>query len=340
MTTRANQQLPATVRDALVWLQEQMTQVRDQMARMQQETDESLGRLGGLQERVDELYESVGHATRQASAVTGLQAEVAEAREIASQLRERLTATDLRQQEAARQREADSERERGARTELARRMDDMTLTATDIDQRMNSLETAQQQHREAAIALRREADELRSATTGLQSRETALSEMIRRLETSLTAIETRTGDSERASETLSEHLHLAIEQSRRVEQRIETDVMERLAAIDGLGEQIDVLRAERTRWDARLQTMEVRLDRVDEAVAEQVSLTTKLHGRLQGIDARIVQLQADLTGLGETVVAQFVRFGQTLERQRRRQVGDLEREIRELRQHATRLSEE
>ena len=47
--------LPSTsVRDALVWLQEQMTELRDMATRLQQDNAQSLGTVAGLNERVDD----------------------------------------------------------------------------------------------------------------------------------------------------------------------------------------------------------------------------------------------------------------------------------------------
>ena len=338
MTTRADQE--TAVRDALVWLQEQMTQVRDQMAHLQQEADDALGRLTSLQEQVDEVHGGQAQAEQLGGAVGNLRAEIGEVRELAAQLRERLSSADLRQEEAARQRDLEVERERQARTALAQRLDDLNETGTAVEQRMNVLVEAQRRYQEAAISLRQEADALRATVSGLQSRESTHAEALHRLEAGLGGLDARAGELEHIHEAMAERLQLAAEHGRQLEREIGAIVMPRLEGIDEVAEQMNVLRAERARFESRLQALELRLDRADEVVEEQTGMAAKLQGRLQGVDERLAQLQADLTGLNETVVTQMVRFGQTLERQKRRQMGDLEREIRELKQHATRLSEE
>ncbi len=339
-TSRADQQLPSTMRDALVWLQEQMTQVRDRVARLQQDTDESMSRLAALHERIDELGAGLAGADREGRGIATIRGEVGELRELASQLQQRLASADLRQQKTERLHALDSERERQARSELAKRIDDLSQPALAIEARMNVLEEAQNHQREISATLRQEADGLRSATTDLQGGQSSLSETASRLEARLSALEGRADESARVADRIAERAQLAAERGRRLEKQLDTIVAERLSALDELSEQIGVLRAERARFESRLQATEQRLDRDDELVTEQESRSTQLLGRLKAVDERLAQLQAELDGLNETVVSQLLRFGQTLERQRRRQIGDLEREIREFKQHATRLSEE
>lgn len=339
MTTQETRPLPTSVRDALIWLQEQMTQLRDLTARLQQETGEVLGKLTAIDGRVDEIHDRLAQSDRERAGLSRLREEVGETRELASQLQERLSESLLRTQESDRQRDLDVERDRQARTDLARQIGELSQTTEATEQRFRVQDEAQQQLREAAITLRQDTDDIRLATKSLLSREETLSESMRRSEVRMSGLETKQVDGERRMEVVEERLQLTLDQTRRAEQDM-TVLAQRLSTIDDLKEQIEVLRAERARFETRVQGMELRNDQMDAGLAEQVALSARLLGRFQGVDERLLQLQTDLAGLTETVVTQMVRFGQTLERQKRRQIGDLEREIRELKQHATRISEE
>ena len=101
-----------------------------------------------------------------------------------------------------------------------------------------------------------------------------------------------------------------------------------------------MLRAERARFESRLQALEVHGSLADERGEEHRSQLIRTAGHAQSIDERILQIETAIQNVSEQVVTQIIRFGQAQERQKRRQVEDLEREIRELKQHARRLTEE
>src|SRR5262245_23413521 len=100
MTTQETQALPLSVRDALIWLQEQMTELRDLAARLQQEGIASLSRLATLDERVDQAHDRLAAADRDRNTIARLQDEVRETHELASQLQDRFSTALLRAQEA------------------------------------------------------------------------------------------------------------------------------------------------------------------------------------------------------------------------------------------------
>ncbi len=340
MTTQRIRRDPSELREALVWLQEQMTQVRDQVARLQQDADDSLSRLGGLSELLSGVQERMLHQERQQESMAEVRQESQLARETAAQLRERLAAMETHVGELERQRTGERDRQLEEQRELAHRIDEIVRVALAVESRLSLLDDGQQQTREALTAISGDVIELSDAATRLGGRTESLGDAVHRLEARGTLLEGRIQDGERADESLAERLLVIDGHVQRAVRQLDTTVVEELQSLHDLAEQIDVLRAERARFESRLQALEFHGSLADERGEEHRSQLIRTAGHAQSIDERILQIEAAIQNVSEQVVTQIIRFGQTQERQKRRQVEDLEREIRELKQHARRLTEE
>ncbi|MSQ61680.1 MAG: hypothetical protein EXR43_03755 [Dehalococcoidia bacterium] len=340
MTTQRTRQDASELREALVWLQEQMTQVRDQVARLQQDADDSLSRLGGLSELLSGVQERLLHQERQQVSMAEVRQESQLARETVAQLRERLVAMETHVGGLERQRTAERDHQQEEQRELAHRIDEIARVALAVESRLSVLDDGQQQTREALTSISGEVIELHDTATTLGGRTENLGDAVHRLEARGTLLEGRVQDRERADESLAERLQVIDGHVQRAVRQLDSTVAEGLQRVSDLAEQIDVLRAERARFESRLQEIEAHGSLVDERGEEHRSQLIRMAGHAQSIDERILQIEAAIQNVTEQVVIQIIRFGQTQERQKRRQVEDLEREIRELKQHARRLTEE
>ena len=198
----------------------------------------------------------------------------------------------------------------------------------------------QKQTQEVLTTIGGEVIELRDTATTLAGHAENMGDAVHRLEARSTLLDGRVQEAEQADESLAQRLQVIDGHIQRAVRQLDTTVMEGLQHVNDIAEQIDVLRAERARIESRLQEMEAHSSVADERGEEHRSQLTRMAGHAQSIDERIQQIEAAIQGVSEQVVTQIIRLGQTKERQKRRQVEDLEREIRELKQHARRLTEE
>ena len=86
-----------------------------------------------------------------------------------------------------------------------------------------------------------------------------------------------------------------------------------------------------------LEALAAELRTAGEEIGRQL---TRLDGRDKGLYDRLTGMQAELAASRAQVLEQFQRLQVTQERLKRRQIEDLEREIREMRIHAFRPVEE
>ncbi len=332
--------VPEAVRDTVIWLQEQMTEARDMLTRLQQETVESLGLLGALQAGLQEMRDRVAHQDREISTAVQLRAEVRDARETTAQLQERYSEFGQRFDEASRARETDFERERQARSMLSHRIDDLARLVDTWEQRLNVFEEAQKQYHQNLFALRQHVDELDAAHREIDGRTATLGESLQRLDARMALADDASEGLRRAADGIADRLQLTGDQLRRLEVRIDTEIVPELGGINSLHDDLRVIRAERERWETQVQRFEGRVNDYETLSTDQIGQSQRFRVRTDGLDNRLAQMEEQLAEFREQVAARLQQLGQTQERQKRRQMEDLEREIRELKQYATRLVEE
>jgi FtsZ-binding cell division protein ZapB len=105
-------------------------------------------------------------------------------------------------------------------------------------------------------------------------------------------------------------------------------------------EKLELHRVETHRVEERVSTLEATTEHLHDQDDELLRQVTLLEGRQKGYQDRLNGLLADFAAYRERVNEQFARLHQVQERIKRRQIEDLERELREMRVHAFRPIEE
>jgi chromosome segregation ATPase len=92
--------------------------------------------------------------------------------------------------------------------------------------------------------------------------------------------------------------------------------------------------------EARLAALEELGDRVLGDLDKLRADLTLLEGRHQGLGERVAGIRRDIAEVIDHVRAEFQKYNQLVEKQRRLQISMLEQELRELKFHALRPPEE
>ena len=139
----------------------------------------------------------------------------------------------------------------------------------------------------------------------------------------------------RQDATLGERVQIYTEMLRRLESQISL-VSSEVAVKQDVLERIELTRVQVHRLEERISIQEAATAELREADADSQRLIAMIDGRDRGLYDRLTGLQNDLASYRAAVAEQFSRLHQSQERARRRQIEDLEREIREMRTHAFR----
>jgi hypothetical protein len=103
---------------------------------------------------------------------------------------------------------------------------------------------------------------------------------------------------------------------------------------------MDLLRAELHRLEDRIAGAETQRDLDRQEIEDHQRLISLLDGKDRGFADRQTMLQGELVAYRELVEEQFNRLHLTLDRQKRHQIEELQRELRDLQVNAFRPPEE
>jgi chromosome segregation ATPase len=132
---------------------------------------------------------------------------------------------------------------------------------------------------------------------------------------------------------------VALEAARRVEALVESEKRD-LQALSQLAERMELLRVERQRLEERLAQAEESVEELRGLFARQEQLVSVLDGRTQGYLGRLEALREEILRHRQEFVDHLLKLSNGQERLKRRQIEELEREIKEMKQHAIGLAEE
>ena len=116
--------------------------------------------------------------------------------------------------------------------------------------------------------------------------------------------------------------------------------MQELQRVEMLAERIELHRAERQRLEDRALRLEEALGELRDLAQKSEDHRARLASQQQGSSSRIDALQEQIEEQRVKIVDQLRRLTGSQERTKRRQVQELERELREMRQYVAALGDE
>ena len=192
---------------------------------------------------------------------------------------------------------------------------------------------------EAYDHVRQRLDEIERTASAQENRVMRMTETGGRSEHEFTRLTGEIEGLHRQDATLAERVQIYTEMLKRLESQI-ARVASDLAVKQDLQERIDLGRVALHRLEERILVLEAAGAELHEAHEDVGRRIAMLDGRDKGLADRLSGLQSELAAYRALVTEQFQRLHQTQERLKRRQIEDLEREIREMRVHAFRPVEE
>jgi chromosome segregation ATPase len=323
----------------LGWAQDQLYQLKAQNAQLREQVNQLQGLVSDLTEQVRSLEAGLRATALNANQAPLLQDELNQAaalilqlQDAQAELRERVTAL-------SRRREEETEREQDSWVDLARRTDQVEREVAGWRDRQAGVEEVGRRFQEGLSLVK---TELQDAGRRLEAAETRAGRSLEganRAEHTLTQVEAAILALQREDEAIAERARVAAEVAHRLESILNLNVNE-LQRLELLGERVELHRAERQRLEDRAARLEELFDELHTRADQSEHLQTRLTGQLLGHQARLDALQEQLAEQKQLVIEQLLKFSGTQERLRRRQIEELEQEIREMKKHAAGLAEQ
>lgn len=323
--------------EILAWLEQQVRQARDEQARSTAQVDQLRRLVHDIAEQVQGNERLIREVDPKFLPFKGLPEKIRGLDESTEHIRQGITLQKAEIDNALRLIRAEAEYDRQERAEAFKRIEtaatQLGLVLADVAQ--VQAQTAQISQVAQSLLERQREVEARLEQFGLRL-DRAI-EVNKDLEERIR--EVVTNEQEDRFDVVFERLQVVGEMVKRNEALIESATSEQTVRTEVM-DQVAVWRDEHNRVDARLNVLEEASDRVLSVLDKLQSEVTLLEGRHAGLGERVGGMRKDIAEVVDHVRAEFLKFNQMLEKQRRKQIQGLEQELRELKFHAFRPPDE
>lgn len=324
---------------ALGWVQDQLHLVKAQLGKVQHQMDQTQAMALDAVEKLRAQEAALNGVLAQSNALAPLQDELRQVKDLLARLQEQQVQTRNQSDELARQRAAEVERERVERSDLLRRLGDLEHEVESWLERQSGVEEAARHYQEGVALSNLRLEALDRRLEQVESKASRSLEAANRVDQEMSRVDATLMELAREDEVQAERARVALEAARRLEGDVSADRRD-LAGLNQLSERVELLRVERQRLEDRLAAAEESMEELRSLLAKQEQLIGVLEGRTQGYHGRLESLRDELLRNRQQLVEHLRKLSTGQERVKKRQIGDLEREIQELKKHAIGLAEE
>jgi len=325
----------AALSTTVAWLEDELREAKGVIARQQQAIEQITGQLWELTDALHRAEDLLATLPPQLEVLPEYDLQLRRLKDEISAVQDRGINLDARLGEATRIQQTESERERAVLNDLAHRMEAAERAIQVNVPRFDVLDESARRSIDATTFVRQRLDDLDRTVEGVDARVARIMESGGRTEQEFARLTGEVDALHRQDATIAERIQIYTDMLKRLEAQISL-VSTEVAVKQDVVERIELARVELHRLEERVSVQEAvaaELRESDDGVARQL---TMLDGRDRGLYDRLTGLQNDLATYRAVVSEQFHRLHQSQERAKRRQIEDLEREIREMRTHAFR----
>lgn len=318
-----------TLSGAVRWLEDEQRQVKAHSAKLQQLIDQLQAQVWDQAERLRLAEEALTAAQAQISRLSRLEDETRQVRDLLGRLQSNFGEAAEKQGETMRLWQAEIEHERQDRGELQKKLGTTADAMEKVGARAQSVEEALRRQQESLLALRQSTADLTQRAEGLESRAAQSLEQHKRWQNDISRMDRELESFHEQVNLILERLRLLAEQLKRLEEQMGAVLAEE-AARRSLEERVEVGRAERERLERKGAELEQTLSHHEERLEEHAHLLTQLDGKGKGTADRLTELREQFWDLRQQVLERLSQLTQLGEEQKRRQIAELEQQIREM----------
>ena len=321
------------------WMQDEIYQLKSQVAQLTQQL-EQLRSIATEQSASQRAVETSLRETALGAAQTPrLQEELNQAAALIVQLQDQQAETKERLEQLGRRREEEESHDQEEWVEVARRVEQVERQVDLWHDRQAGVDEVGRRFQEGLSLVRQQLQQADQRLEAAESKAARGLEEAGRAEHTLIQVQATLIALEREDETIAERARVAADVAHRVETALNEQFQE-LQRLELLAERIELHRAERQRLEDRTVRLEEELGelrgRTDQGEQRQVVLSKQQ----QGLASRLDSLQEGVTDQRAMQADLLRKLLDAQARTKRRQMQELEREIREMKQYVAGLTDE
>ena len=324
---------------AIGWAQDQLYQLKAQVAQLEQKFEQIQLINTKLSESTHKVEGSLQGAVLAASQTPRLQEELNQAIALIVQLQDRQAETMERVEELGRARGLDVDRDLKEWVEAVKRTEQLERQVDLWKDRQSGFDESRRHQSEEVALLRQQIQQMEVRLDTTEGKSTRSLETASGAEQKLSQHDSTFEELRQQNEAIGERARVTAEAVNKVEHMLEQN-LEELARMELLAERIELHRAERQRLEDRALRLEEEVQelrgRADQAEHQQ----GKLGGQQQGLASRLDAVQQQVEEQRSILIEQIRKLTATQDRTKRRQIQELERELREMKQYIADLVRE
>lgn len=325
------------VSESIQWLEQQVRVSREDDARAMKEIDQLRRQIYELSDQLEIAERALREVEPRFVPFKGVPDKLREIEESTEHIRQEFSSTKADTESSLRMVQAEAAYDRHERADVLRRLDQISSQFQLVQADIAQVQVQTSQVNQIMMTVTERQREVEQKVEQFALRLERSIDVNRDLEQRVK--EATFADLEDRFEVVFERLQVVGEMVRRSE-----DVVAGVAAERSMREELlhemKMWREQASRTDGRIDILEEAAGRVTGEIEKLQGAVVLLDGRQTGLGERVQNVRKDISEVVDSVRAEFAKFNQLLEKQRRKQIQVLEQELREMKFHAFRPPEE
>lgn len=311
------------------WLEEEHQQFKSTFFKLQQQFEQLQALIWSLGDRINTVENALTTSVAQAGRLNRAEEDVRHAKELIELLQG--DAGKLREagEESERVRQADQQRQNTARAELSQRQDALEQEQTTLTERVQVVEELGRRRQEESFRFEQAIEGLRSADEQTNITVAGHQNQLTRHAQDLESLHKEQEALRGEDEVINGRVARVTEQVRRLEAAEEMKAVEERLRQD-LSELGELHRVERLRLERMVVDLQVAQEQLRSNVDDVTQQGIQFSARAQGVQQHMEQVRDQFWELRNELTERLVNIAKVEERFRRRQITELEQEIKEL----------
>jgi chromosome segregation ATPase len=339
MTMQDPQSEARTGADAVNWLQDQVVQLRTIAGRLQQQNDQLQAAMLDVNEKLRDADGRLREMGARTLGLPNMQEQLRQVAGLLERIQDAEVLIDTKFELIERSTGEERQRDQAERNDTYRRVQDLERRTEGLAERQATVDESNRRFQEEVSRSHLQFQSLNQRLEAVESRGSRNMDALTRVEQALAEAESAIRALRREDDVLAERARVAHEVGARIEMELQTQ-LEEFRQIPLLAERVELLRAERQRLEDRTSRAEEALDDARVRVERQEELAAQLETRLRAHDTRIDHVHTSTLEYRRTMTEHLLKLTQTIERMKRREIEEMERQAKELRVQSSQLKSE
>jgi len=323
----------------LGWIQDQVYQLKADVGQLDQQLVQLQSLLTQLTDSMRGLEVSVRDTSTNAGLAPRLQEELNQTVALIVHLQDQQAEANQQLDVLGRHREVEQNREQLEWTEMAKRLELLERQVAQWLDRQAGVDEVGRRFQEGMSLVRQELQQIDQRLETVESKAGRALEGATRAEHTLTQVEAALLELQRSDDALTERTRVASDVAHRLESNLGQQLQD-LQRLELLTERVELHRAERQRLEDRALRLEEELGELRGRTERVEQQDGRLGAQQQGLASRLDAFQEHVELQRVALVEQLRRLTSSQERTKRRQIQELEREVREMRKYVADLADQ